>query len=118
MAHRIGSLVVVGMLGVAAFGCGSDSPTTPSTPALVSLEGRVNESAPNGDWIEGATVTILDGANAGLIAKTDFIGRYVFRELTQGNANFAVTAPGYLEARAGAFINGENRTDFVLQRAP
>ena len=44
MACRIGSLVVVGMLGVVAFGCGDSydgSPTTPSPSALVSMEGTV-----------------------------------------------------------------------------
>ncbi len=128
MAHRLRSLVVVGMLGVAAFGCGSDSyggsPTTPS--ALVSLEGSVIKSelpseVPNHLLIEGATVTILDGANEGRTATTNDIGRYEFEGLTQANANFSVTHPGYLEARAGGFINGETQPDwakFALQPAP
>ncbi len=74
--------------------------------------------APSGHLIEGATVTILDGTNAGRTATTNDIGRYEFQGLTQGGANFSVTAPGYLEARAGGVINGENRADFILQPAP
>ena len=124
MAHRIGSLVVVGMLGVVAFGCGAGPGIGGNRPpflrrALVSLEGTVFESeAPYGHLIDSATVTILDGANAGRTATTNDIGRYEFQGLTQGGANFSVTAPGYLEARAGGVINGENRADFVLQPAP
>jgi hypothetical protein len=123
MAPRIGSLIVVVMLGVVAFGCGDGyngsptTPTTPSTPTLVSLQGRVTGFDELGDVIVGATVAILDGANAGRTATTDSEGLYQIQGLTQGNANFSVRAPGFLELRTGGFINGD-RADFVLQPAP
>ncbi len=133
MTCRIGSLVVVGMLGVVAFGCGDSydgSPTTPSTPALVSMEGSVLAIvAIEGAPIVGATVTILDGANAGRTATTDSEGQYQFQGLTQGNANFSVRAPGFLEQRNGGVIHAADydpitrewstdRADWVLQPAP
>ncbi len=50
MAHRIGSLVGVGVLGVVACGCDSDSyggsPTTPSSSVLVSMEDFILQPAP------------------------------------------------------------------------
>jgi hypothetical protein len=121
MARHTGSLILVTMLGVVAFACSDGyggSPSTPSTPALVSLQGVVTVIAPGNEGIAGATVTILDGANAGRAATTDGIGLYRFEGLTAGNANLSARAAGFLEARTGAFINGRDAVHFYLQLAP
>jgi hypothetical protein len=79
--------------------------------------------------IKGATVTILDGPNAGRTETTDNEGHYQFQGLTQGNANFSVTAPGFLELRTGGVIDADvnvpasseyrsSPANFALQRVP
>jgi PKD repeat protein len=45
-------------------------------------------------------------------------GDYRFDSLAVANMNFGATATGYLEARAGTFVNGTNTLSFVLAPAP
>ena len=67
--------------------------------------------------LSGATVSILDGANAGRSVTTNGSGEYRFENLTQGNANLSAAANGYSEARGGIFVNGTNTLNFTLQRS-
>ena len=112
-------------------GCGgSSSPTSPTptplptpaptpapapapVPGTVSLTGRVTDLATNGG-LSGATVLILDGANAGSTVTTNSDGDYRFDALQSGNANLSANAAGYVETRASVLINGTNVLDFVL----
>jgi hypothetical protein len=64
--------------------------------------------------LEGATLDILDGPNAGRSTRTNISGDYRFEGLTQGNGNLRATADGHAEARAGVFINGTNTLNFTL----
>ena len=66
--------------------------------------------------LSGATVTVLDGANAGRSTTTNSNGEYRLDSLTQGNANVAAVATGYQEARLGVFVNGTNTLNFTLLR--
>jgi PKD repeat protein len=45
-------------------------------------------------------------------------GDYRFDSLTIANMNFGATATGYLESRAGTFVNGTNTLAFVLAPEP
>jgi hypothetical protein len=80
----------------------------------VSLTGTVTDLATNAG-LSGATVLILDGANAGRAATTGSAGEYRFDALQSGNANLSAIAPGFIESRAGALlINGTNVLSFSL----
>jgi hypothetical protein len=49
---------------------------------------------------------------------TNSNGDYRFDSLSVANMNFGATATGYLEARAGTFVNGTNTLSFVLAPEP
>jgi hypothetical protein len=68
--------------------------------------------------INGASVMVLDGPNAGLSVTTNANGSYRFNALAIANMNFSATASGYLEKRAGTFVSGTNGLDFVLESIP
>ena len=81
----------------------------------MSLTGTVSGS--DAGRLSGATVTFLDGVNAGRSVTTNSNGEYRFDSVTEGNANLAARASGYSEARGGVFVNGTNTLNFTLQRA-
>ncbi len=96
----------------------SPSPTpaptpTPQPPPTVSLTGVVR--AENGSVLVGATVRILDGANAGRSTRTGNSGGYRFDGLTSENANLSAVASRYDESRSGLFIDGTNTLNFTLR---
>jgi hypothetical protein len=68
--------------------------------------------------INGASVTVIDGPNAGQSVTTNANGSYRFNALAIANMNFSANASGYLEKRAGTFVNGTNGLNFVLEPVP
>lgn len=110
---------VVALVASVLCGCGggSGSPTSPSapvpaaTPSVGSLAGTVTQNG--GGAVAGATVTILDGANAGRTATTNSSGQYRLDNLTSGNANVAAAANG-LESRSGVRVAGETTLNLSL----
>ena len=86
------------------------------TRAMVPLGGSVESST--GARIAGATVTVLDGTNAGETAVTNDAGDYLFASLTAGNANFQAEATGYAEDRRGTLVNGTASLNFTLTFVP
>ena len=97
--------------------CGSSSSSTAApTPTAVNLTGAV--TAGDVGAVSGATIKILDGTNANRTATTDSAGNYTFTGLTPGNANLSANASIYDEQRAGVFINGSNRLNFVFPFPP
>jgi PKD repeat protein len=63
-------------------------------------------------------VTAIDGPNTGQSVLTNSNGEYRFDSLTIAGMNFSANASGYLESRAGTFVNGTNTLAFVLAPAP
>lgn len=92
----------------------SPSPSPAPAPTTVSLTGFVR-AADLITGISGATVSILDGVNAGRSATTTSTGAYSFTGLTAGNGNLSATAAGYEESRTGVNINGTNTANFTLR---
>lgn len=72
----------------------------------------------SGAALSGARVAALDGPNAGVAVLTNANGSYRFESLSIANTNFSATASGYLEARAGTFVDGTNSLNFVLAPVP
>lgn len=80
---------------------------------VVSLTGTVRSKA--GTPVSAATVKVLDGVNAGKTTTANTAGQYKFDGLTVGNGNLSAVGVGFQEARAGVYINGSNRLDFILE---
>jgi len=112
------SFVIVLASLVSACGDDGGSPTTPTSPAptVVSLTGSVSSSS--GNRLASATVTILDGSNAGRSTTTNANGDYRFDSLSRSNGNVAARAGGHLDASRGLFIDGTTPLNFTLQAAP
>ena len=117
--------VLVLALGVAGCGSSDSSSSTPTSPTptptptptttTASLTGTVSNSSSQG--ISGATVTVLDGPEAGASVATNSSGVYTFDSLTAGNTNLPVTASLYQDTRAGVAVDGTNTLNFTMTRA-
>lgn len=115
------ALVATLVLAFAAASCGDDNgnPIAPSNPGptpapAVSLSGSVTSG---GQGVSGATVSFLDGPNAGRSTTTSGSGSYSFSGIQGGNANLSATAPGFNEDRRGVTIAGQSTLSFTLERA-
>jgi hypothetical protein len=98
-------------------GSGSSTPTspTPPTPTTAGLSGRVTESVGTTPFpIEGATLTVADGANAGRTANTNANGDYQFSGLQRGGFTVNVTASGYQTQGFGVDLTGDMTRNFTL----
>ena len=135
MVRRTCSRALVGVmilaLGVTGCGSSNSSPPTPTsptptptpmptptptpTPTTASLTGTVSNVG--GEGIGGATVTVLDGSDAGTSVGTNSNGEYSFASLTTGNVNFSATASLYQETRVGITVDGTSTLNFTLTRA-
>jgi pimeloyl-ACP methyl ester carboxylesterase len=82
----------------------------------LSLSGAVRVTNSNLP-IAGARVLFLDGPNAGRSVTTNAAGEFRFDGLVAGNSNLSVTAPGYLEVRAGLFVDRQAGLQFLLAPA-
>ena len=134
MPPRILHLVAVAAcvtVSLLSANCGSSTPTTPTpspapapapapaptpAPTTAGIQGTVSNAS--GVAINGASVTVIDGPNAGQSVTTNANGSYRFNALAIANMNFSATASGYLEKRAGTFVNGTNGVNFVLEPVP
>jgi len=76
------------------------------------LAGTVRNS--DGARVGGATVTVLDGPNAGVSVGANSDGDYRFEALLVANANLVAMAEGHDEDRRGTFVNGTNTVNFTL----
>jgi hypothetical protein len=91
------------------------TPTPTPSPTSAGLQGTVSNTS--GAALSGARVAVLDGPNAGTAVTTNANGSYRFDVLSITNMNFGATASGYLEQRAGTFVNN-NTLNFVLEPVP
>jgi hypothetical protein len=109
------SLCAVLALALIATACGSSSPAAPSSTASTSTTATPAPAAPAptpvattftlsgsitfqglGTGIPSASVTILDGANAGKTVQTDPAGHYELTGLTSGGFNVSITSSGFI----------------------
>jgi hypothetical protein len=110
---------------------GSSSPTGPSTrptidvlppapgDATFTLTGRITESAPaKPGGIDGASVTIADGVNAGRSTTTDLTGYYTLASLKPSSFTLAVSATGYVTASEKIDLAFDRTTNLELRPEP
>ncbi len=118
-AHLCGT-VVVGLLLVGCGGgnSGSSTPTGPTsapTPSTFTLTGLVVDEA--GTAVAGASVSVLDGANANRSTTTDAAGRYTFTGLSAGGFTVRVRRDGHDDALRGVSLTTSTTADFTLTPA-
>ena len=92
------------------------APSPPAAPVAASLSGTVATSA--GAPLAGASVTILDGSNAGRSTTTGSAGTYRFDGLQSSNGNVSAKAAGYQESIRGLYIDGNASLNFTLAVVP
>lgn len=115
---------LIALFAVLTIACG-DSPTTPSqappvtappppAPTLYTVTGTVTSLATTAG-IQGATVRIADGPNAGLSSTTTSDGRYTLSGLTFAGFSVGVTAPGFVASSRGVPLSATTTTaNFTL----
>jgi hypothetical protein len=91
------------------------SVASPSASTPISLTGRVTEAAPTSTTgIDGAVVTLKDGANAGRSAVTNPYGFYTITELQPGAFTIDVTADDYVGTSERVACAASSTSDFQL----
>ncbi|HEY6894754.1 MAG TPA: carboxypeptidase regulatory-like domain-containing protein, partial [Rhodanobacteraceae bacterium] len=112
-----------------AVSCGGDTVTVtaPSTPASAptaptfSLSGTVTGNVYTGAVavaVDRATVSIVDGPNAGRSTETDPAGKYVFSGLQQSGFTVRISATGYVSVTRAVTLTTHQTLDVLLTPAP
>jgi hypothetical protein len=99
-------------LGALLAGACGGSATSPSQTAF-SLSGQVT-SALTSSPVAGATVTIVDGPNAGKTATTDGSGNYGFSGLERAGFTVSVSADGFAPQSQGISLTSNQTASFRL----
>ncbi len=104
-------------------GCGGNSapspaaPTPTPTPTTFTLLGQVFDSD-TAQGVSGATVTVVDGANAGRSGNTDGSGKYTIAALQPGGFTARARAPDYTEFSQGVTLASNQAVNFSLALIP
>lgn len=97
----------------AVTGCGKDTSPTSPTATTFQLTGRVVEAAA-GTSLTGATLTVVDGPNAGKQATTGGDGRYTLPNLIASAFTLRVQHVGYLDYAQDVTITSDATIDVRL----
>lgn len=116
--------VVLALLGAVTCGGGggaATNPTTPSTPTpppvtTFTLSGQVTDSLTTIP-IAGATVSVLDGTNAGKSTTTNSSGNYTLSGLQQSGFTIRATANDYVAAEKSLTLTANTTLSFQLHTA-
>ena len=118
--------VVLLLISAAACGGGNSTTTSPSptqTPTTTfSLTGTVTGgnvfTATTPTAISGATVSVIDGPNAGKSTTTDASGKYTFTGLQQSGFTVNVSAVGYVSQSRPVTLTSIQTLNFALTQPP
>ena len=108
-------------------GCGGNSypgpsPTPTPTPSTFTLTGEIIDSAAGdsaaGALISGASVTVIDGPNAGRSGTTNGSGRYTISGLQPGGFTARARAQYYNEASKPVTLTSDQGLNFSLAPIP
>jgi len=81
------------------------------------LSGKITESGST-HLVTGATVTILDGPDAGRSAVTDAAGAYTLAAVTTGSFSLRATRTDFEAQTVPVSLTGDVKVDFVLKPIP
>lgn len=110
---------------LATLACAGERATAPSaaaTSALAwSLAGRVTggsifTSEGTSSPVGGATLSIIDGPDAGKAATTDALGNYTFSGLQQSGFTVSASAAGYVSQSRGVTLTSNQTLNFTLTK--
>lgn len=97
---------------------GKGTATSPSPSATTfSLSGKVSNSD-TGASVTGATVSIVDGPNAGTSTTTDMSGNYSFTVLQQSGFTVTASAANYMSQSEGVTLTSNRTLNFSLRPQP
>ena len=96
------------------------SASGPSAPSLpLSLDGRVSEAPPTSPTgIQGATVTLRDGANVVKTATASELGFFSIRGLRPGTFTLSASAEGFLAVSRPLTLTDNTTASFELMPVP
>jgi hypothetical protein len=92
----------------------SPSPTPTTT---FSLSGKVRNAQTSAS-VSGATLSIVDGPNAGTSTTTDESGNYSFNALQQSGFNVNASAANYIQVSQGVTLLSNQTLNFSLRPQP
>lgn len=93
------------------------SPSPPPRPTTTfSLSGKV--SSETSSSVVGATVSIVDGPNAGTTVTTDISGGYSFTALPQSGFTVTASAANYIAQSQGLTLTSNRTLNFFLRPQP
>jgi hypothetical protein len=105
------------LLLISASACGSrntsTSPSPTPTATTFSLSGTVTDNT-TGSGISGATVTVVDGVNAGKSTTTSSSGSYSFTGLQPGGFTVTISASNYASQSKGVGVTSNQALSFQL----
>jgi hypothetical protein len=81
------------------------------------LGGKINNSDTSAP-VTGATVSVVDGPNAGQSATTDASGTYTLSALHQSGFTVSATAPSYISQSQGVTLTANRTLNFSLRPQP
>jgi hypothetical protein len=96
---------------------GTATTPSPSPTTTFSLSGRVS-SRENSAPIASATLSIVDGPNAGKSTTTDASGNYNFTALQQSGFTVNATAAEFFSQSDGVTLTSDRTLNFLLRRQP
>jgi hypothetical protein len=116
---RTQSFALTLLFATIACGGGTATPTAPSappppSPTIFSLSGTVREW-PTRKNIAGATVSVVDGPNAGSATVTDASGNYRLAGLEHGEFTIVVSAPDHIPQTITGSLTSNRQIDFELR---
>ena len=99
-------------------GSATTSPSPPPSPTTTfSLNGRVSRSDTSAP-VAGATVSIVDGPNAGKPTTTDMSGNYSFTSLQQSSFTVNASAANYISQSLGVTLTSNQTLNVLLRPQP
>lgn len=119
MTTRLALVAALGLLS-ACGGTSATSPTptptpTPVTPTTFTLTGQVTSTS--GAALSGATVRIVDGANAGRSTTTS-AGAYSLPGLSLSGFTLTASAANYVASSQGVTLTSNQSVNFQLAPTP
>lgn len=93
------------------------SPTPSPSPTTFSLSGKVNNMNTSAA-VAGASVSIVDGPNAGKSTTTDMSGNYSFTALQQSGFTVNASAANYISQSLGVTLTSSRTLNFSLRPQP
>ena len=110
------------LVSVCSCACGNSTGTVPSpvspSPHTFSLRGNVSSIGATPASVTGATLSIVDGPDAGKSTATDGAGTYSFSGLQPSGFTVTASAANYIAQSRGVTLLSDQTLNFLLRPQP